>query len=118
VSALVRPGTDASKLRQLGMEIVEGDLLDRASLVRVMPKGGVVIHTAIGYSNRRKGDSGGGADTVGTQNLADAARDAGVRKNGRGLTLGCLECANVRRAVWSSLRSTSWFPACRIRRRN
>lgn len=80
VRALVRPGSDSSKLRQLGVEIVEGDLLDRASLERAMPAGGAVIHTAIGYSNRRKGDSGGGTDTVGTQNLAAAARAAGVRR--------------------------------------
>lgn len=69
VRAMVRPGSDGTSARQMGAEVVNGDLLDRDSVERAMRGCRAVIHSAIGYSNRRKGDSGGGTDTVGNVNL-------------------------------------------------
>jgi uncharacterized protein YbjT (DUF2867 family) len=80
VRAMVRPGSDGTSAKQMGAEVVNGDLLDRDSVERAMLGCRAVIHSAIGYSNRRKGDSGGGTDTVGNVNLAAAAKKAGVRR--------------------------------------
>jgi uncharacterized protein YbjT (DUF2867 family) len=80
VRALVRPGTQTRKLSALGAELVEGDLLDRASLNAALVGCDALITTAIGYSNRRKGDGRSGADTRGNRNLVDAAAAAGVQR--------------------------------------
>jgi uncharacterized protein YbjT (DUF2867 family) len=73
VRALVRPGSDDADLSARGIEVVRGDLLDRASLDRALDGCSSVIATAIGYANRRNGDLGGPTDTLGYRQLADAA---------------------------------------------
>lgn len=80
VRALVRPGSDPRVLDAGHVEIARGDLLDAASLAAACRGVEAVVTTAIGYSSRRKGDFGGGADVAGQRNLADAARHAGVRR--------------------------------------
>lgn len=79
VRALVRPGSDAGALETAGVEVVRGDMLDPASLPPAFAGVDAVITTAVGYTQRRKTDSGN-TDVVGNRNLADAARQAGVRR--------------------------------------
>jgi uncharacterized protein YbjT (DUF2867 family) len=77
VRALVRPGTDTSRLLKEGVEVVRGDMLDPPSLTPAMSGVGAVISSAIGYSRRRKGDSLR-TDFEGNRNLVDAAKKAAV----------------------------------------
>lgn len=76
VRALVRPGTDPTKLRTRGVDIAIGDMLDLESLVRAMTGMDAVISTAAGYTRRSK--QAHEIDTVGNTNLAEAAARAGV----------------------------------------
>lgn len=76
VRALVRPGSDASKLETLGAEIMRGDMLDVDSLVAAMTGAQAVVSTAAGYTRRADDDT----DTVGQANLAKAAARAGVSR--------------------------------------
>jgi uncharacterized protein YbjT (DUF2867 family) len=77
VRALVRPGSDASRLPQERVQVVRGDMLDPASLRPAMDGVSAVVSTAIGYSGRRDTDSLR-TDTEGNRNLVDAAKGAGV----------------------------------------
>jgi uncharacterized protein YbjT (DUF2867 family) len=77
VRALVRPGSDASALVDSGVEVVRGDMLEPASLGPAMAGTSAVISSAIGYSGRRETDSLR-TDAEGNQNLAEAAKAAGV----------------------------------------
>jgi len=79
VRALVRPGSDASRLESSGVEIARGDMMDPDSLLRAMTGADAVITTAAGYTRHRKGDNPN-IDTVGNSNLADAAKRAGIRR--------------------------------------
>ncbi|SEQ76969.1 SDR family oxidoreductase [Arthrobacter sp. OV608] len=79
VRALVRPGSDASRLESRGVEIARGDMMDADSLIRAMTGADAVITSAAGYTRHRKGDNPV-IDTVGNSNLADAAKRAGVRR--------------------------------------
>ena len=76
VRALVRPGSDASKLPN-SVEVIRGDLLDPVSLRSAATDVSAVVTTAIGYSQRREGDSLR-TDHEGNRNLVDAARQARV----------------------------------------
>ena len=76
VRALVRPGSDASKLPK-GVEIARGDLLDPASLRDAVADVSAIVTSAIGYSQRKQGDSLR-TDREGNRNLVDAARDSRV----------------------------------------
>lgn len=78
VRALVRPGSDASRLEAKGVEIARSDMLDLDSLVRAMAGADAVITTAAGYTRARK--NAHDIDTVGNANLAQAASRAGVRR--------------------------------------
>ena len=78
VSALVRPGSDASALESKGVEIARGDMLDLDSLVEAMTGVDAVISTAAGYSRRDKNATA--IDTTGNDNLAIAAERAKVRR--------------------------------------
>jgi uncharacterized protein YbjT (DUF2867 family) len=77
VRALVRPGSDASHLPHGKVQVVRGDLLDRASLGAALENVSAVVTTAIGYSGRRETDSLR-TDTEGNRNLVDAAKKADV----------------------------------------
>ncbi|MGX1162716.1 uncharacterized protein YbjT (DUF2867 family) [Arthrobacter sp. SLBN-100] len=79
VRALVRPGSDASRLESSGVEIARGDMMDPDSLLRAMTGADAVVTSAAGYTRHRKGDNPK-IDTVGNSNLADAAKRAGVRR--------------------------------------
>jgi len=74
VRALVRPGSDPSKLPK-GVEIVRGDLLEPASLRNAAANVSAIVTSAIGYSRRKEGDSLR-TDREGNRNLVDAAKQA------------------------------------------
>lgn len=57
VRALVRVGTDPSRLAAKGVETTRGDMLDPPSLERAMRGVDAVVKTAAGDTRRRKGDS-------------------------------------------------------------
>jgi NADH dehydrogenase len=81
VRALVRPTSDPSKraaLAALGVELVEGDLKDTASLARACAGVGSVISTASSTLSRQGGDSIESVDQQGQLALVEAARGAGV----------------------------------------
>ena len=78
VRAVVRPGSDTSWLRERPVELVEGDVTDRASLERACHGVSCVYHSAA-----RVGDWGPWDDFVrvtieGTRNMIAAAAGAGV----------------------------------------
>jgi uncharacterized protein YbjT (DUF2867 family) len=79
VRALVRPQSEATRLTGTGAEIVRGDMMDPASLLRAMDGADSVITTAAGYTRHSKGDTAE-IDTTGNRNLADAASQAGIRR--------------------------------------
>jgi uncharacterized protein YbjT (DUF2867 family) len=79
VRALVRPGSDASRLDSAGVEIARGDMLDPESLRRAMGGADAVVTTAAGYTRHRKGDTPE-TDTLGNSNLAEAAKHSGIRR--------------------------------------
>jgi uncharacterized protein YbjT (DUF2867 family) len=79
VRALVRPGSDATRLEAAGATIARGDMMDLDSLVRAMDGADSVISSAAGYTRHRKGDTPQ-IDTVGNSNLAEAASRTGVRR--------------------------------------
>jgi len=87
VTALVRPGTDPTRLRTRGVGIAIGDMLDLESLVRAMTGVDAVISTAAGYTRRSKQATE--IDTVGNTNLAEAAARAEV---GRFIFTSILTC--------------------------
>jgi uncharacterized protein YbjT (DUF2867 family) len=78
VRALVREGSDGSRLTDQGVEIVRGDLVDPASLEPALDGVDALVTTAAGYVRRRKGDSLAAVDDRGNRNLVDAARKAGL----------------------------------------
>lgn len=78
VRALVREGTDASRLTARGIEIARGDLTDPGSLAPAMDGVDAVVTTAAGYVRRRRGDSLKSVDDQGNRNLVDAARRADI----------------------------------------
>ena len=78
VRALARPESDLSRLSKLGVEIMMGDVGDRASLKRAAAGQRVVFHTA-----GRVTDWGPAAEFMavnrdGTANVVDACQSAGV----------------------------------------
>src|SRR5450432_4221196 len=78
VRALVRPG---SKLTELDVETVTGDLRDSESLQRAVSGCGVVYHVAADYRLWAKDPSELYRSNVdGTRNLIAAARSAGVSR--------------------------------------
>jgi uncharacterized protein YbjT (DUF2867 family) len=82
VRALVRPTSAAgrvARLRQLGVETVEGDLKDRASLDAACRGATTVITTASTTVSRQPDDSLADVDERGQMQLVDAARGAGAR---------------------------------------
>ncbi len=78
VRALVRPGTDAGALTNLGVEVVRGDLTKPSTLPPALAGVDALVTSAIGYSLRKPGDSLQAVDLEGNRNLVDAARKANV----------------------------------------
>jgi nucleoside-diphosphate-sugar epimerase len=85
VRALVRPKSrarfDRSSLPAAGVQAVEGDLGDRAALMRATEGVEVVYHIAATYREAGQPDSAYRAINVdGTRNLLEAARSGGTRR--------------------------------------
>lgn len=81
VRALVRPTADKTKvenLKTLGVELVSGDLKDRASLDRACQGVSAVISSANSVISHQIGDSIQTVDLEGQKRLIDAAREASV----------------------------------------
>ncbi|CAN5691384.1 N/A [soil metagenome] len=81
VRGLVRATSDANKvaqLRELGVEIVEGDLKDKSSLENALRGIDGVISTVSCTISRQERDSIETVDDEGQNNLVDAAVNAGV----------------------------------------
>jgi uncharacterized protein YbjT (DUF2867 family) len=82
VRGLVRATSDAAHkaaLQGWGVELVEGDLKDEASLVRACQGVTAVISTASSTLSRQAGDSIQTVDLEGQSRLVDVAKAAGVR---------------------------------------
>jgi len=83
VKGLVRTTSDSNKvayLEELGVEIVEGDLKNRASLDNALRGVSAVISTVSSTLSRQEGDSIQTVDDEGQTNLVDAAVNAGVKQ--------------------------------------
>jgi uncharacterized protein YbjT (DUF2867 family) len=83
VRALVRKTSDRGKvasLEELGTELVEGDLKERASLERACRGATVVISTPTAILARSEGDSFQTVDHDGQMQLVDSARAANVEQ--------------------------------------
>jgi nucleoside-diphosphate-sugar epimerase len=79
VRVLVRPGPNVQKLRDLGAEIAEGDLLRAESLDPALKGVGTVVHLAAFFRGATP-EQAREVNLVGTERLAAAARRAGVKK--------------------------------------
>ncbi len=88
VRVLLRPGSEALP----GVEVVRGDMMEPASLDAAFKDVDVVVSTAAGYTGSRKGDSID-IDYKGNQNLAQAAKRAGVS---RYVLLSILSCERAK----------------------
>lgn len=81
VKGLVRATSDSNKvshLKELGVEIVEGDLKNKGSLENALQGVSAVITTVSSTLSRQEGDSIQTVDDEGQINLVDAAINAGV----------------------------------------
>jgi uncharacterized protein YbjT (DUF2867 family) len=81
VKGLVRTTSDATKVARLkasGVETVEGDLKDIASLQNALQGVSTIISTVSSSLSRQEGDSIQTVDEEGQINLIDAAENAGV----------------------------------------
>ncbi len=88
VRALVRPG---SKIPELAVETVTGDLRDAASLARAASGCGQVFHVAADYRLWSKNpDDLYHSNVDGTRNMLTAARDAGLERFVYTSTVGCI----------------------------
>jgi nucleoside-diphosphate-sugar epimerase len=80
VSALARPTSDLSRLANQGIEIVMGDVGDRASLERAFAGRRVVFHTAGKVTDWGPADEFMTVNRDGTANVIAACRNAGVSR--------------------------------------
>jgi uncharacterized protein YbjT (DUF2867 family) len=88
VRAMVRPGSDASRIEGPGVTIVRGDMMDPARLDVAFAGVDAAISCAAGYTKRRKSDSAQ-TDRIGNLHLAQAAKRSGV---GRYVLNSILHC--------------------------
>ncbi len=88
VRALVRP---TSKIRELDIEVVNGDLRDSESVERAVTGCGLVFHVAADYRLWAKDpDELYRSNVEGTRNLLNAARRCGVDRVVYTSTVGCI----------------------------
>jgi uncharacterized protein YbjT (DUF2867 family) len=83
VKALVRPSSSPEKVRilkDLGAEIVTGDIKDLSSLQAAFNGASAVISTATSTMSRQEGDSIETVDQQGQLNVIEAALHAGTKK--------------------------------------
>jgi 2-alkyl-3-oxoalkanoate reductase len=78
VRALVRPGKDAAFLRGLGVELIEGDLRDPATVRQAVAGAGVVYHCAARVSDWGPWSVFEEEAVTATRNLVDACKTANV----------------------------------------
>jgi len=78
VRAVVRNRGKATGLRDLGVEVVQGDVADRASLEKAVQGVERVVHL-VGIIQEAPGATFQSVHVEGTRNLVEAARKAGVR---------------------------------------
>jgi nucleoside-diphosphate-sugar epimerase len=79
VRALVRPGPNVQKLRDQGVEVIEGDLLRPGSRDQALAGVGTVVHLAAFFRGATP-EQAHEVNLVGTERLAAAARQAGVTR--------------------------------------
>ncbi|MFQ5844633.1 MAG: NAD-dependent epimerase/dehydratase family protein, partial [Planctomycetota bacterium] len=77
---LVRRTSDLSLLEGVGVDLVRGDLSDRAALARSAAGAAVVFHVAARASDWGPYDAFDRSNVAGTANVWTAAREAGVRR--------------------------------------
>lgn len=105
--ALVRDGSDSSKLLTKGVKIVKGDITVKSTLLSAMENVDVVISTAIGYTNRKKGDTLK-TDDIGNKNIADIAKQKGIKRFVFASVLNC-ELAPTVPHFWQKKLSEDYF---------
>src|SRR6478672_2000470 len=83
VKGLVRATSDKYKvagLKETGVEIIEGDLKNKESLINALNGVSAIISTVSSTLSRQEGDSIQTVDEQGQNNLVDAAIEAGVNQ--------------------------------------
>ncbi len=80
VSALVRATSNTKELESKGVTIVVGDISKPETLAPALKNIDAVISTAIGYSNRKKGDNLKSVDDAGNRNLVDVIKEAKIKR--------------------------------------
>jgi uncharacterized protein YbjT (DUF2867 family) len=75
VKALIRKGSNASKVEEMGVTVVRGDMMDAPSLEEAFQAIDIVINTANGY-----GQGHPEVDTEGANNVADAVKKCNVKR--------------------------------------
>lgn len=117
VRCLVRDGTDATGLRDQGVQVVRGDLVDPASLAAACDDMDTVIATATAITRRLAGVRGPSiheVDEVGMAALVDAAEEADVQRfvylsfpgaEAHGTPLGRAKVATEQRLAASRMRT-------------
>ena len=78
VRALVRAGSDAAFLRQIGVEVVAGDLKDAAAVRRAIDGAGIVYHAAAKVSDWGRWEDFRAEAVTSTTNVVEACRAADV----------------------------------------
>ena len=79
VRALVRDPARAAELREAGVELVQGDLLDEATLAAAVRGVDAVVHCAAFFRGATP-EQAHAVNDLGTQHLAKATRAASVRR--------------------------------------
>ena len=95
VRALVRPGSDASVIEGQGGTVMRGDMMDPASLEQAFAGVDAVISCAAGYTRRKRTDRDD-IDQIGNRNLAQAAKNAGIRRFVLNSILQCDDAPGVK----------------------
>jgi len=80
VRGLVRDPGRSAELREHGVEIVQGDLLDRRSLEAAVQGVDAVVHCAAVYFHEATSETADAVNDVGTRHLAELARAVGVKR--------------------------------------
>jgi uncharacterized protein YbjT (DUF2867 family) len=113
VRALLRPTADPARvadLRNIGVEFVEGDLKDRATLDAACQGIHTVISSATTTVSRQSGDTIETVDLAGQLQLVDAAKAAGVDKylyvSFSGAIEGDFALRNAKRGVEQHLKQS------------
>lgn len=101
VRALVRLPEKAQSLMDLGVELVRGDIMDKASLEKATRNVGCVVHL-VGIIQETPRSSFQGVHVDGTRNVLDASRKAGVHRFFYQSALG------TRPGAKSSYHKTKW----------